>query len=1050
MKIMRQFFACLAACLLIVLVSGSAVFASTSATITGRVTDQQGLVVPGAQVQVINILTNISYAGETNEDGLYRIPNLPPGEYRVIVQKQGFASIAKPGVELHVQDIVTLNFAMQVGSVTQTITVEGGAPLINTESATVSTVVDRQFVGNLPLNGRSFQTLIQLTPGVVLTAASFASPGQFSVNGQRASANYFTVDGVSANIGISTNVALTQTAGGAIPGFGITGGTNNLVSVDSLQEFRIQTSTFAAEFGRTPGAQVSIVTRAGTNEFHGSLFEYFRNDVLDANDWFANRSGLSKARLRQNDFGGVLGGPIVKERTFFFFSYEGQRLRLPQTAIRTVPSLSARQSASAAIRPFLDAYPLPNGQNLANGQAEFNTTFSDSSTLNVLSVRVDHRVNNSLSLFGRYNRAPTDLLQRGVGGGASVNTLLLGKLSAQTLTLGSTWLVSTNMNNEFRFNYSRNRGESTASMDDFGGASVPSTAVPFPSPFSVRDSSFVFAVFGLQGGVWTVGRNASNLQRQVNIVDNLSFQRGRHSLKFGIDYRRLFPQSGPQLYFLQVAFANVASVIAGTPSFVFLATSKESNLVFHDFGAYAQDTWNVSHRLSLTYGLRWELEPPPSSTSGPDLLALSGTDDAATLALAPVGTPLWKTRYRNFAPRVGVAYQFFSRKDFEAVVRGGFGVFYDLATTQAGGAFARGRFPFSVSSTITSGLTFPLTPSLAQPLSISSPPLPLSMVGNDPRLELPYTLQWNVAFEQGLGNGQAVSLTYVAALGRRLIMTETLQNPNPNFGNAQLILNGATSDYHAFQAQFRRPLSRGLQVLASYTWSHSIDTGSSSGGTDFTRRLDPNINRGSSDFDVRHAFSAALTYNIPAPRGHVIVRAVFGGWSLDNIIQARTAMPIVVFDPRFRFPDASAVVRPDVVLGVPLYLTAPSFAGGKRINPAALQTAPRDPVTGFFTRQGTLPRNALRGFGAAQWDFAVRRQFNFTEKWRLQFRGEFFNVLNHPNFGDPVGSFGSSLFGQSVQMLGRSLGGANPGVGFTPLYQIGGPRSIQLALKLEF
>src|SRR5208282_1663526 len=234
------------------------------------------------------------------------------------------------------------------------------------------TVVDRTFADNLPLNGRSFQTLIMLTPGVVVTQTAYDDQGQFSVNGQRADANYFTVDGVSANFGVTGFLPLVQAAGGALPALSVAGGTNSLVSVDAMQEFRVQTSSFAPEFGRTPGGQISIATRSGTNDFHGTLFEYFRNDVLDSNDWFngyTNNPPLPKAEERQNDFGGVLGGPIIKNRTFFFFSYEGLRLRLPQTAISSVPDVGSRQTPNdPAMQQFLNAYPLPNGPEvLQNG-----------------------------------------------------------------------------------------------------------------------------------------------------------------------------------------------------------------------------------------------------------------------------------------------------------------------------------------------------------------------------------------------------------------------------------------------------------------------------------------------------------------------------------------------------------------------------------------------------------------------------------------------------------------------------------------------------------
>src|SRR6266508_3230374 len=331
------------------LCGANSAFAFSTATLTGRVTDSNAAAIVGAKVDANNIDTNLTFSTVTNNEGLFVIPNLPPGRYRIFVQKDGFQGIVKPDVTLHVQDIISLSFSMQLGSIIQSVTVEGGAPLIQKESATVGTVVDRQFVENLPLNGRSFQSLIALTPGVVLTKASFGEQGQFSVNGQRANANYFTVDGVSANAGVSAGLGLVQSAGGALPAFGASGGTNSLVSVDAMQEFKIQTSTFAPEFGRTPGGQISIATRSGTNDFHGTLFEYFRNDALHAKDWFTHSRRTPHPPLNHNDFGGVLGGPLYlprfgeggpafhngKNRTFFFFSYEGLRLRQPQSRVLT-------------------------------------------------------------------------------------------------------------------------------------------------------------------------------------------------------------------------------------------------------------------------------------------------------------------------------------------------------------------------------------------------------------------------------------------------------------------------------------------------------------------------------------------------------------------------------------------------------------------------------------------------------------------------------------------------------------------------------------------
>jgi hypothetical protein len=353
----------------------------------------------------------------------------------------------------------------------------------------------------------------------------------------------------------------------------------------------------------------------------------------------------------------------------------------------------------------------------------------------------------------------------------------------------------------------------------------------------------------------------------------------------------------------------------------------------------------------------------------------------------------------------------------------------------------------------------------------------------DPRLKLPYTLQWNVAIEQGLGRQQSLSASYVGATGRRLLETAFLFSPNASLSGATLVTNPGTSDYDALQVQFQRRLSHGLQVLSSYTWSHSIDTGSAGSTGIISNALVPSIiagsNRGPSDFDIRHTFSAGVTYNVPARKLNALTNAFLGGWSVENIVQVRSAPPVEVSDSLrfFEFQGGfSGDIRPDLVLGKPLYiygaecastfqatggLAAGQFCpGGRGLNPAAFTDPPTiptgcNPLVDFpcnLARQGNLGRNALRGFGAAQWDFAVHREFPIRESMKLQFRAEMFNVLNHPDFATPDGVLNSPVFGLSQQMLGRSLGGfGSSGSGaFSSLYQMGGPRSIQLALKLAF
>lgn len=1030
---------------------------SASATLSGTVEDQNGAVVPGATVTVENKATGLKRQATTNGDGSYTIPLLPPSAYTVTAQAQGFSPVQVSNVVLNVGDNKSLQIPLKAGNISEMVQIGGNAPLTN-ESAAVATVVDRQFVGNLPLNGRSFQSLIALTPGVVLTKSGADNQGQFSVNGQRANANYFTVDGVSANTGIAAGGTLTQTGGGAIPAFDAAGGTANVVSLDAMQEFRLQTSTFAPEFGRTPGAQISIVTRSGTNEFHATLFEYFRNEALDANDFFANSRGLRRSPLRQHNFGGVLGGPVLlprfgeggrqpfyngRDRTFFFFSYEGNRLRLPQTQISTVPSLASRQAAPPQIRPYLNAYPVPNGKELANGFAEFNATYSDPSTLNATSVRIDHTFNNRFTVFGRYSDSPSESLQRGTLGRA-LNTVSQTNFENTVLTVGSTQTFTTSFINDLRINATRTRGRNFFRMDNFGGAVRPDDSLLYP-PFAQREmSEFSLGILGASA-LLDDGNLANNQQRQINLVDNLSISSGSHQIKVGVDYRYLSPLTGLSAYRQNIFFRGFTGAPGGTLSgiaaFYINGTTESVALSIHNLSLYAQDTWKINSRLTLTYGMRWDVNPAPKGKNGKVLYPFTNLDNPAQIALAPTGTPLYRTRFHNIAPRIGLTWQQSQKPGWERILRGGFGIFYDLGSgtiTNSAVGFPYNRFGFALN------VPFPIAPAQLIPPPFSlNPPFGVITI-SDPELQLPYVCQWNVALEQSLGTEQTISASYVAAIGRRLLRQERLPS-SPRYSTASVTRNNATSDYHALQLQFQRRLSRGLQVLASYSWSKSIDTISSDStigspsGT-FDARLD----RGASDFDVRHSFSAAVTWNIPAPTNAKAVKALLGNWSMDAIASARSATPVDV--TYFRSASiGSLFLRPDLNLGKPLYLNDPSAAGGRRFNPAAFSI----PAASVL-RQGTLGRNVLRGFSPHQINFALRRQFALTERVGLQLKAEIFNILNHPNFGDPSGDLDSSLFGLSTQMLGRSLGGGGLSGGFSPLYQIGGPRTMQLVVRFQF
>jgi hypothetical protein len=1067
-----------------------------SATLSGVVIDENGAVISGANIAVISIAQGFQRTADTNEEGSFVVSLLPPGNYTVKAEHEGFTPAEVRDVVLNVNDQRTIKITLKVGKLaSQTVDVLDSPALID-ESSAVGTTVDRQFVSNMPLNGRSVQPLINLSPGVVLTKASSTEGGQFSVNGQRANANYFTVDGVSANIGVSIGGTPFQASTGSLPGLAVSGGTNNLVSIDALEEFKIQTSSYAAEFGRTPGAQVQLITRAGTNKFHGSAYEYFRNEAFDANDWFNNARKLAKPATRQSDFGFVVGGPVLlprfgeggrqpwfngKNSTFFFLSYEGLRLRLPQSRSVDVPSLQARAAAPTGIRPLLNGYPLPNGPNRIggngqpNGFAVFNASYSNPLDLDATSIRIDHTATSRLSFFGRYNYSPSSVIERGQGTSFALNTLSYFSITTETLTGGATISFSPKVTGEIRLNYSKNTGRTFFDVDDFGGAVVPPDSLFFPQGASrEKDLSQVFFAGSLNSSL-EVGTVADNVQRQFNAVGNLSVIANSHQFKFGVDYRRLNPILQPQDYSLFVQFNGigtpgaatqpVGSALTGTIQGGSVRSSKGARFpLFTNFSLYGQDNWNVNRRLLLNYGLRWELNLPPTEASGQSAVTVLGLNNPATATISPPDTPLWNTTYSNFAPRVGITYHLFQTPGRETVIRGGGGIFYDMGYGSIANAFGD-TFPFTTLKNLPN-VPYPLSAANAAPLTT---PTISRIYVFEPDIKTPLTYQWNFAVEQSLGQNQTLTASYVAALGRELLRLDTIWgtsvggtlNPAVFPPNGQVIVarNTATSDYHALQAQFQRRLTKGLQVLASYSWAHSIDIASNDSFNVNTpaARIDPRIDRGNSDFDVRHAFSSAVTYDIPRFLKRQMGDAIFRSWSVDALVTARSATPVnVIYSISTPGIGGIATVRPDLVEGIPLYIDDPTAPGGRRFNNTRV-TIPGNPnpqigpfLRPFPARQGSFGRNVLRGFSVYQLDLGIRRQFNFTERMNLQFKSEFFNIFNHPNFGDPDGLLASSTFGFSTAMLGRSLGSGGVLGGFNPLYQIGGPRSIQFSVKLGF
>ena len=822
-------------CLAILFAAVTALFAgqvaqAQTASLTGIITDSSGAVVPNAKVELTETSTQNKQFATSNQSGFYSVASIMPGQYSISLTAAGFQSELRQNVAVEVGAKLSIDFALKVGAGSQQVTVDGSGEQINTTDASVSTVIDQQFVANLPLNGRSFQSLITLAPGtIVVPSAGAGSSGEISVNGQRTEANYYTIDGISANTGASVSTDGYPGSGfsGATPQESALGTTQSIVSIDALQEFRASTSSYSAEYGRTPGGQFSFSTRSGTDKWHGTAFDYLRNDALDAANYF----DLVKLPERQNDFGGTLGGfleiPRVwnpERKTFFFFSYEGLRLTQPVAAtLYQVPSNNFRQIAPTELQPFLDAFPTTTSPDLGNGLADLTIGYSAPSRLDTSSIRIDHAFSDKFSIFGRYNDAPSQSTSRQPTDLAQVNTTTR---NVKVAVLGADYLINSKMADELRFGLTGNDYKSNRSLDNFGGAT------PFP----------ISTVPGLDNGSWLTFflfyglypyyliEPQSNRQRQINVVDSLTETAGRHSFKYGVDYRRLVSsESLPPLWEVGYYY-DEPSVLSNTPAglFVYRQTINMKALT-SNYSLYAQDEWKATDRLSLSLGVRWDMNPPPTDANGNTPYTVNQITDLSTVTIAAKNTPLWNTVKTNFVPRVGIAYQVNRTPGRETVFRAGGGVFYDTGTALSTQGYYgvgttgfendTGECPTGVAHCLPGQGGFPATVGqvAAAPIPSAAAPYNAPVFGYDPNLKTPYTAQWNAAIEQAFGAQQSLTINYVGSAGRSLL-TQHFYHPE-DFGNTAfsggsglyITTNAASSVYNSMQVKFDRKLSHGAR-----------------------------------------------------------------------------------------------------------------------------------------------------------------------------------------------------------------------------------------------
>ncbi|WP_035351586.1 TonB-dependent receptor [Edaphobacter aggregans] len=1038
---------CFCLLLLILCVTIFATAQSTDATISGVVVDTSGGVIPDADILILNEATGVQFANRTNGAGIYTVSVLPPGQYRVQVSKGGFKTLIKPGIILNVQSAVALNFTLPVGVASESITVEAGSSTINTNDASVSTVIDRKFVENMPLNGRSFQDLISMTPGVVTqspqaTGLAAGYSGDFSVNGQRTESNYYTVDGVSGNVSSGTPRGYSQISNtGSIASSSALGTTQSLVSVDALQEFRVSSSTYSAEYGRTPGGQFSFGTRSGTNTPHGTAFDYLRNDYFDANDWFNDHNGIRQPALRQNDFGGTFGSPIVipslyngHSKSFLFASYEGLRLVQPTAAATMyVPSLAVRSSAVSSMQGVLNAYPAPTGPEITDssgnltGLSPFVKAYSLPGQIDSTSVRVDHTLSPKLVVFFRYGYTPSSISTR------NLSQLNASSINTSTYTFGATSPFSGWLTNELRLGFSDSTSRITSILDSFGGAVPTDLYAAFGVPGGVptrRAESYIYV--STVGTAYITANNTSNGLNQWNLTDSVTMQHANHQWKLGIDYRHIVSALNPPAYDLDPDFYTRQSLLTGVASDVYTQRNISSKPVFKEFSLYAQDTWRAARSLTIDYGFRWEVNPAPTEANGNDAYTLLGDiNTPSTLALAPHGTSLWKTSWYNFAPRLGAAWTAHSQPGWETVLRSGGGVFFDTGNQIATSGFSGIGFNATADPT---NVSLPLSASQVNlPTTPTAPYTSFPIYAFPQHQQLPYTLQWNLSLEQALGHAQSFALSYIGSDAHRLLQEQrrTVTPFNSNFGTIYFFPNGVTANYNALQFKFQRAVAKGVQALASYTWSHSLDYGSTNAAYPFTY--------GNSDYDIRNNLQAGVSWDLPSTKSNSVVDFMTRDWGLDGRFSVRGGYPITFTGNLLRDPVTGnqyySGVNYDSSKSV--YIFSSRYPGGRAVNKAAF-TLP----TG--TSAGNAPRNFARGFGAQQVNFAARRSFPLTDKASLQFRAEAFNVFNHPNFGFVQSVYSNALFGQATKMLNQSLGT------MSSLYQQGGARSMQFAVKLIF
>jgi hypothetical protein len=1086
----------------LVIVSAACAHAQeTTASIRGTVVDPSGAVISAAIITAIQAETGFVRTALSNSQGVYLLVALPIGHYRIQAEANGFQKLSQEGISLDVNQTATVTLRMTVGTALQEIHVSANAVLIESTSSTLGKTVEEREILDLPLNGRNFSQLGTLQPGVVPITAGLAAAGgslrdgqAYAVNGQRPESNNFLVDGANNFNSVDGGFVMKP-------------------PVDAIAEFRILTHTANAEFGHSTGSTTNIVTRSGSNAFHGAAWEFLRNDAMDA----ANAISQTVEPLKQNQFGGTLGGPIRRDKTFIFGFYEGFRNRQGESRLATVPSLNERQGNFSELCPegfsggvcSNPAHQLINefsGQPFPNNQLPFidsisqqllafypqptsgANTFTAEQTLrendDQFGIRVDHYLTSKDSLNFRYMFSQGNRLDPLSTSGANVPGFPVGEdHRAQNFVMQETHTFSSTLVGVARFSFLRNK----FLFDEHENHTLPSAlGFQYQSSFDRAAGPPFVQVAGFASIGDPITGPRDTYQNSFDTSASLTWIRGRHELKFGGGYSHdqinlVFGIASNGFFVFSTFPVNnaFASFLFGQPVFFLQGGGDPSRgLRGNSANLYVQDTYKITKRLTINYGLRYELPFPYTEIRNRQNLFEPGVK-SKVMPNAPVGlvypgdagvpAGLIATEKTAFAPRVGVAWD--PTGNSRWLVRAAYGIFYDPYYTGQGG-------PLQTPSSAPPFLQTPQVtlPNFANPFNGTSPftgasfAEPMTLLTLDRNLRLPYAQDWNVGVQRSFASDWLAEVNYVGTKGtklprfvegnpavfvpgqsdpnnadqRRLFSGCTLAQPNTcTYSSVGLISGISNSSYNALEISLQKRFGHGLSALASYTLSKAIDdvssfniTGSASqsvaGENDLAQNpFDISAEGGRSMFDARHRFVLSYQWMLPFWKSpQYWYQHVLANWQVNGITTFMSGTPFTVYDSRDVTFQGGAPEISGFSSGRPNLVGDPNsgpHTSSQWFNSSAFQRL--DPVlnAGQF---GNAGRNIVQGPGFQQWDFSVFKNIGLTESKRLQLRGEFFNVFNHANFGLPDNDLNSPTAGKILS--------AAP------------PRLVQVALKFLF